>query len=83
MVVLNPLWLGPTAALIGAGLGDSTALITDGRFSGASHGFIIGVQRFDMLLFGHVLKWYLKDMSFPKLASEDQSLWLRMATGSL
>jgi dihydroxy-acid dehydratase len=34
--------LGPTAALMGAGLGDSTCLITDGRFSGASRGFIIG-----------------------------------------
>ncbi|KIK93719.1 hypothetical protein PAXRUDRAFT_828679 [Paxillus rubicundulus Ve08.2h10] len=34
--------LGPTAALMGAGLGNSTALITDGRFSGASRGFIIG-----------------------------------------
>jgi len=33
---------GPTAALMGAGLGNSTALITDGRFSGASRGFIIG-----------------------------------------
>ncbi|KAI6104042.1 dihydroxy-acid and 6-phosphogluconate dehydratase [Pisolithus croceorrhizus] len=32
----------PTAALMGAGLGDSTALVTDGRFSGASRGFIIG-----------------------------------------
>lgn len=30
--------------MIGAGLGNSTALITDGRFSGASRGFIIGVQ---------------------------------------
>jgi len=37
-----PEMLGPTAALAGAGLGGSTALITDGRFSGASHGFIIG-----------------------------------------
>ncbi|KAJ8696385.1 hypothetical protein PTI98_006259 [Pleurotus ostreatus] len=37
-----PEMLGPTAALMGAGLGNSTALITDGRFSGASHGFIIG-----------------------------------------
>ena len=35
--------LGQTAALMGAGLGGSTALITDGRFSGASRGFIIGV----------------------------------------
>lgn len=37
-----PEMLGPTAALIGAGLGKSTALVTDGRFSGASSGFIIG-----------------------------------------
>ena len=34
--------LGQTAALMGAGLGGKTALITDGRFSGASRGFIIG-----------------------------------------
>jgi dihydroxy-acid dehydratase len=31
-----------TGALQGAGLGDSVALMTDGRFSGASHGFVIG-----------------------------------------
>jgi dihydroxy-acid dehydratase len=34
--------LGVTAAITGAGLGDSVALITDGRFSGATHGFTIG-----------------------------------------
>jgi dihydroxy-acid dehydratase len=34
--------LGVTAALIGQGLGDSVALITDGRFSGATHGFMVG-----------------------------------------
>lgn len=37
-----PEMLGPTAAVMGAGLGNSTALITDGRFSGASHGFCTG-----------------------------------------
>lgn len=37
-----PEMLGPTAALMGAGLAGQTALITDGRFSGASRGFIIG-----------------------------------------
>ncbi|KAF9452730.1 dihydroxy-acid dehydratase [Macrolepiota fuliginosa MF-IS2] len=37
-----PEMLGPTGALIGAGLSGETALITDGRFSGASRGFIIG-----------------------------------------
>jgi len=34
--------LGVTAALVGAGLGDSVALITDGRFSGATHGLMAG-----------------------------------------
>ncbi|MGP1666159.1 MAG: dihydroxy-acid dehydratase, partial [Rhodanobacter sp.] len=34
--------LGVTAALIGRGLGDDVALITDGRFSGATHGFMAG-----------------------------------------
>ena len=38
----RPQMLGQTAALMGAGLGGKTALVTDGRFSGASRGFIIG-----------------------------------------
>ncbi|MFN0167509.1 MAG: dihydroxy-acid dehydratase [Bryobacteraceae bacterium] len=33
--------LGVTGAIVGAGLGDSVALVTDGRFSGATHGFMI------------------------------------------
>uniref|UniRef100_A0A6U0VBG4 dihydroxy-acid dehydratase n=1 Tax=Pinguiococcus pyrenoidosus TaxID=172671 RepID=A0A6U0VBG4_9STRA len=37
-----PEMLKPTSAIMGAGLGADTALITDGRFSGGSHGFIIG-----------------------------------------
>ncbi|KAI3618576.1 dihydroxy-acid dehydratase [Moniliophthora roreri] len=37
-----PEMLGPTGAIAGAGLSNSTALITDGRFSGASRGFIVG-----------------------------------------
>jgi dihydroxy-acid dehydratase len=37
-----PEMLTPTSAIIGAGLGSDVALITDGRFSGGSHGFIIG-----------------------------------------
>ena len=37
-----PEMLTPTSALVGAGLGDQVALLTDGRFSGGSHGFIIG-----------------------------------------
>jgi dihydroxy-acid dehydratase len=34
--------LGPTSAIMGRGLGKEVALITDGRFSGGSHGFVIG-----------------------------------------
>jgi dihydroxy-acid dehydratase len=34
--------LSPTGAIMGRGLGDSVALITDGRFSGGSHGFVVG-----------------------------------------
>ncbi len=37
-----PEMLKPTSALIGAGLGDKVALITDGRFSGGTHGFVVG-----------------------------------------
>lgn len=37
-----PEMLKPTAAIIGAGLGAKVALITDGRFSGGTHGFVVG-----------------------------------------
>jgi len=34
--------LSPTSAIMGKGLGSDVALITDGRFSGGSHGFVVG-----------------------------------------
>ena len=34
--------LAPTSALMGSGLGESVGLITDGRFSGATHGLVVG-----------------------------------------
>ncbi len=37
-----PEMLKPTSAIMGAGLGNSVALITDGRFSGGTHGFVVG-----------------------------------------
>ena len=37
-----PEMLTPTSAIMGAGLGKYVALLTDGRFSGGSHGFIVG-----------------------------------------
>jgi dihydroxy-acid dehydratase len=41
-VIGMPEMLKPTSAIIGAGLGKSVALITDGRFSGGTHGFVVG-----------------------------------------
>ena len=37
-----PEMLKPTSAIVGAGLGNDVALITDGRFSGGTHGFVVG-----------------------------------------
>jgi len=37
-----PEMLKPTSALMGEGLGNEVALITDGRFSGGTHGFVVG-----------------------------------------
>ena len=37
-----PEMLSPTSVIMGAGMGQDVALITDGRFSGGSHGFIVG-----------------------------------------
>lgn len=37
-----PEMLKPTSAIMGAGLGNSVALITDARFSGGTHGFVVG-----------------------------------------
>jgi dihydroxy-acid dehydratase len=37
-----PEMLKPTASVMGAGLGDKVAMITDGRFSGGTHGFVVG-----------------------------------------
>ncbi|MCB0644049.1 MAG: dihydroxy-acid dehydratase, partial [Phaeodactylibacter sp.] len=37
-----PEMLKPTSAIMGEGLGDKVALITDGRFSGGTHGFVVG-----------------------------------------
>ena len=37
-----PEMLKPTSAVMGAGLGNKVAMITDGRFSGGTHGFVVG-----------------------------------------
>ena len=39
---MSMIMLSPTSAIMGKGLGKDVALITDGRFSGGSHGFVVG-----------------------------------------
>jgi dihydroxy-acid dehydratase len=49
-----PEMLKPTSAIIGAGLGKSVALITDGRFSGGTHGFVVGHITPEAMLGGNI-----------------------------
>ncbi len=72
-----PEMLGPTGAIMGAGLGKDVALVTDGRFSGASRGFCIGhlvsiASRLQVEFYSepdHVPHRY----RFPRHSWEDQS----------
>ncbi len=57
-----PEMLTPTSAVVGAGLGSDVALITDGRFSGGSHGFIVG----------HIVPEAQKGGTIALLEDEDQ-----------
>jgi dihydroxy-acid dehydratase len=64
-----PEMLKPTSAIIGAGLGKSVALITDGRFSGGTHGFVVGhvtPEAFDGGLIGMVLDDDIIEISVAK-----------------
>lgn len=54
-----PEMLTPTSAIMGAGLGNDVAMVTDGRFSGGSHGFIIGhvTPEAQVLITSSSLRW--------------------------
>ena len=72
-----PEMLKPTAAIIGAGLGKSVALITDGRFSGGTHGFVVGhitPEAFDGGLIGLV-----KDDDIIKIDVKKNKLTLKVS----
>ena len=69
-----PEMLTPTGALMGAGLGGQCALVTDGRFSGASHGFVIGHVAPEAQDGGPIalvsfiqlsVCWFFKDFQYP------------------
>ncbi|NCI45199.1 dihydroxy-acid dehydratase [Sediminibacterium soli] len=71
-----PEMLKPTGAIIGAGLGKSVALITDGRFSGGTHGFVVGhitPEAFDGGLIGLV-----KDDDIIEIDAVKNSLTLKV-----
>ena len=54
--------LGVTAAIVGAGLSDDVVLITDGRFSGATHGFMVGHMVPEAALGGNIA--FVRDGDF-------------------
>jgi len=73
-----PEMLKPTSAIIGAGLGKSVALITDGRFSGGTHGFVVGhvtPEAFDGGLIGLV-----KDNDIIEINVATKSMTLKVAS---
>jgi dihydroxy-acid dehydratase len=82
--------LSPTSAVMGKGLGKDVALITDGRFSGGSHGFVVGhitpeafeggpialVENGDRIIIDAETRQITVDVSLADLA-ERKSLWVR------
>ena len=71
-----PEMLKPTSAIIGAGLGKTVALITDGRFSGGTHGFVVGhitPEAFDGGLIA-----LIKDSDIIELNASDHTITLHI-----
>ncbi len=73
--------LAPTSALIGTGLGDSVALITDGRFSGGSHGFVVGHIAPEAAVGGTLA--YLKDGDIIRIDAKKLSLSVELSAKEL
>jgi dihydroxy-acid dehydratase len=75
-----PEMLKPTSLIMGAGLGKSVALITDGRFSGGTHGFVVGHitpeaqsgGTIGLLKTGDIIKISAEDNSIDVLISEEE-----------
>jgi len=66
--------LSPSAALMGAGLGDSVALITDGRFSGGTHGIMIGHIAPEAMVGGNIALVAENDVITIDLENEELNL---------
>lgn len=76
-----PEMLAPGGALIGAGLGKDVALITDGRFSGASHGIMIGHITPEAAVGGPIA--LLRDGDIVELKPKDRSLSVQLSDAEL
>jgi dihydroxy-acid dehydratase len=69
-----PEMLTPTSALVGAGLGKDVALITDGRFSGGSHGFIVGHVTPEAQDGGTIVRYDPRDVGEVRMFYKDRFL---------
>ncbi|GGB15126.1 dihydroxy-acid dehydratase [Puia dinghuensis] len=76
-----PEMLKPTGALIGAGLGKSVALITDGRFSGGTHGFVVGHITPEAHLGGAIA--FVKDNDIIELDAVKNTITLKVPADEL
>jgi dihydroxy-acid dehydratase len=73
--------LAPTSAIIGAGLGDSVALITDGRFSGGTYGLVVGHVAPEAAVGGAIA--FVEEGDSITIDAETQSLQLNISAEDL
>ena len=76
-----PEMLKPTSAIIGAGLGKSVALITDGRFSGGTHGFVVGHITPEAYLGGLIA--FVKDDDIIELSVAAKTMTLKVSAAEI
>ena len=76
-----PEMLKPTSAIIGAGLGKSVALITDGRFSGGTHGFVVGHITPEAYLGGLIA--FVKDDDIIELSVDAKTMTLKVSEAEI
>ena len=73
--------LAPTSAIMGEGLGQDVALITDGRFSGGSHGFVVGHITPEACAGGPIAQ--IKDGDLITIDAEKRQINLEIPAGEL
>ena len=76
-----PEMLKPTSAIMGAGLGKSVALITDGRFSGGTHGFVVGHITPEAFVGGNIA--LVKDGDTITIDTKNNSITLKVSDQEL